>query len=357
MTRRIVKPVAIFAVSRLVNLTALVVSKTLTPPSTMGEVFRRWDGAWYVATAQFGYPDTVPEGDGAQSTISFFPAFPMLMRLADRATGAGLVVSGVVIVAIAGAVAAVAFHRLTAHLRDDDTADRATALLCFFPGTIALSLVYAEALALLAVVASCYWLVREKWVLAGLAGAIATATRPNTLGIVVAAAVAAYLANRRHRSVVPFAAPILSIGGVGAFVLYLWARTGRADALVVSQRTGWRGGFSPGQSVVDLADYLREPTDTGRFVIAATIVFSVASIVVLVRSKLPLPLVVYGVVTLLIGMTTIGHRPRFALLAFPIFIAWAARVRPAVHSTLVGASAVLLGTYTVLMTNPGYPSP
>ena len=369
MFREYAKPVAIFAASRLVNLSALAVSMIVTPGATFADVLQRWDGVWYLAVARAGYPDHVPTGSGtaAQSTISFFPAFPMLVRGLHIVARVGYLTSALVIVALAGAAAAVALHRLVRRIRDEATADAVVAVCCFFPGTIALSLPYSEALALLAVIVCCLALLQERWVIAGVAGAVATATRPNTLGVVAAAAVAAFIAIRTQQRtgdlppsarLRPIVAPVLAAMGFVGFVGYLWARTGSLTALTDSQRRGWNGGVSFAQSITDVVDYIGQPGDTGLAIIVMSIAVAVVSIVVLVVAKdMPLPLKVYGVVTLLIGLTTIGMRPRFVLLAFPIFLAWADRAKGGILAALVGTSAVLLGTYTVLMTNPGYPSP
>jgi hypothetical protein len=65
----------VFAVSRLmtfiVALAIAVVSGRLVT-----DVLARWDGGWYLAVVEHGYPDTVAGGVGAQAqtTLAFSPA-------------------------------------------------------------------------------------------------------------------------------------------------------------------------------------------------------------------------------------------------------------------------------------------
>ena len=77
---------------------------------------------------------------------------------------------------------------LARRLYDNDVAERAMVLFAVFPGSFVLSYAYAEAL-LIVLAALCLWfLLDEHWLLAGLAAALATATRPNGIALVAACA-------------------------------------------------------------------------------------------------------------------------------------------------------------------------
>ena len=70
---------------------------------------------------------------------------------------------------------------LARRLFDDMVAERAMVLFAVFPGSFVLSFAYAEAM-FIVLAAVCFWyLLDERWVLAGLAAALAGATRPNGL--------------------------------------------------------------------------------------------------------------------------------------------------------------------------------
>ena len=66
------------------------------------------------------------------------------------------------------------------------------------PGSFVLSFSYSEALMLALVGATLLLLLDERWLLAGLSAAAATASRPNAIAICAACAVAAWIAWRRH---------------------------------------------------------------------------------------------------------------------------------------------------------------
>ncbi len=82
---------------------------------------------------------------------------------------------------------------------DVATAQRAMVLFVLFPGSVVLSWSYAEPVLIVCAAACLLFLLREQWLFAGLAAALATATRPNAIGVVAACVVAAAMAIWRHR--------------------------------------------------------------------------------------------------------------------------------------------------------------
>ena len=73
-----------------------------------------------------------------------------------------------------------------------------------------LSFAYTEALLLVFAMACLWCLMEERWVLAGVLAAFGTATRPNGLALVLACAVASFLAIRSERDWKSLAAPLLA---------------------------------------------------------------------------------------------------------------------------------------------------
>src|SRR3954451_12063034 len=356
----LVHPLALFAGSRLVTLPAFGVSMLLAPGGGIAKVLRQWDGGWYLNLAANGSPRHVPMtfGPEAQTTIAFFPLFPALARAVSTVTGLGLEASAMVVVLLCGAAASVALWSLVARLRDDATADATVALFVFFPGTIALSMVYSEALAVALVIGCCWALLERRWVIAGILGALATATRPNTGAVVLAAAVAAAIEVRRHGNWRSLAAPLLAPLGAIGYLGFLWWWTGDAMAWGDTQWHGWHERFVPHQSALDVFHYVRGRFhDVSLMVVVLTILFAILAAVLVLTSDMPAVLRVFAVGTLAIGMTSAGLRPRFVLLAFPVFLALADRLDRTSLLVVVGGSAVLLGSYCVLMSTPFYPSP
>jgi len=237
-------------------------------------------------------------------------------------------------------------------------ADATVALFVFFPGTIALSMVYSEALAVALVIGCCWALLERRWIVAGVLGALATATRPNTGAVVLAAAVAAFLEIRRHGDWRALAAPVLAPLGLIGYLGFLWWWTGDVNAWGDTQWHGWHERFVPHQSALDVIHYVRGRFhDVSLMVVVLTILFAIVAAVLVVRSDMPSVLKVFALGTIAIGMTSAGLRPRFVLLAFPVFLALADRLDRTSLLVVVGGWAVLLGCYCVLMSTPFYPSP
>ena len=172
-----------------------------------------WDAAWYLRIAGFGPQmgySRYAEGAGHHfSAFAFFPLYPLLVRLvawvvpgAHHAVPAGgaiqpallaiaLVVSNVVFV-----LALAALFVLVRARAGSGAARRAVWLLCLFPTTIFFSAPYSEGLFLLWLVLFFIALDRRRWWLAGVAGALAAATRSLGVGLVVPYVVCA-LASRQ----------------------------------------------------------------------------------------------------------------------------------------------------------------
>ena len=345
----LLRPVGIFLASRAVVLLALWFATRLAPERTLGQYASTWDGGWYLSVASDGYPDAVPEAAG--SSLAFFPVYPLLVRAVEALpwvtpVGAGLLVGGV-----AALAATVVIWLLGRALLGADVADRAVALLVFFPGSFVLSMVYAEGVLLLLAAGCLLALVRQRWLLAGVLAAVGTASRPNAVALVASCAWAALVAIRSRRSWRALVAPALAPLGILGFFAHLWARTGEATAWFQAQRAGWQERIVPLAIVDDVQQFARDPfVDMNNTVVVAGALLTVAAVALLLRSGLPGEVVVFAVVVLGLALVseTLGPRPRFVLAAFPVFYAVAVRVRGAAFSSVLGMSACALGGFTVL---------
>ena len=213
-------------------------------------------------------------------------------------------------------------------LYGDRIAGRAMVLIALFPGSFVLSFSYSEALMLVLVAATLLLLLDERWLLAGLTAAVATASRPNAIAICAACAVAAWLAWRRHHDWRPWVAPALSPLGVIAFQLFLWVHTGEPAVWFRVQNEAWGEGVSFGWTAVRRTyEAAVSPLGSATNIITALcLVATVAGLWALYRAKLPLPVVAYSVVViaLMLYPATVTARPRFLYTAFPVLIAAAA---------------------------------
>src|SRR5215212_7069492 len=130
-----------------------------------------WDGQIYLSLAAAGY-----EANGPDRT-AFFPLFPMLIRL-GAALGGPTALWGVLISLVATFCALYFVYRIAEKHWVQKVARNAVLTFAFFPTAFFLNEVYTEAL-FVAFAAGSYWAayVRRDLLLAGLWGALATATR------------------------------------------------------------------------------------------------------------------------------------------------------------------------------------
>lgn len=235
------------------------------------DAFARWDSGWYHSIADRGYFYAGPD---QQSSVAFFPAYPTAMRIVGTVLGGQLAVGGILVTLAAGVGIAVLFHRWVAAVLGDRTAHLALALLLTYPFAFYLfGVIYSDALFVMAVLAAFALLERERPVLAGLVGIVATAGRPVGIALVVGLALRALeirgvLPGSRPAAFVhhptPFAEPrgsriplvprrlqlralrpadagvLLSVLGLVAFCVLLWVRFGDPLAFTrVSAAPGW----------------------------------------------------------------------------------------------------------------------
>jgi hypothetical protein len=129
-----------------------------------------WDAGNYLTLARYGY------GVG-RYLDAYFPAYPTLVRFGAWSDKAALVTA--ILVSLAALLGALYFlYRLVALECGPATARLTVLLMAFFPMSLFFSAVYTESLFLLLTVAAFYAGRRGWWARAGIAGALAAATRP-----------------------------------------------------------------------------------------------------------------------------------------------------------------------------------
>jgi hypothetical protein len=244
----------VYVAARILLLLAAYVQSRFGHAPFQNEL-ANWDGFWYRELANKGYPSHVSY---AQTTLGFFPLFPLTIwpvehlillvapnHLILSATLAGALISGV-----GGLIATIMVHRLAEGWWDRETARRATLLFVLFPGSVVFSMVYSEGL-LLPLAAGCiYALERRRWLLAGVLAGFGTAVQPVGLVLVPVCLISAACEVHRsgwrtaaaRRSLI---APLLSVTGVGAFMVFLWQWTGNPFANYIAQHHGWSEKTSP----------------------------------------------------------------------------------------------------------------
>jgi Mannosyltransferase (PIG-V) len=144
------------------------------------DAFARWDSGWFYGIARNGYAFV----EGGRSNLAFFPAYPLSMRAVGRLLGgdqqSDYFIAGILLSWIAFVLAMVVLYRLAQiELGDEAAAVRAIVYAAAFPFAFFFGVVYSESLFLLGSVTTFYAMRQSRWLVAGIAGALTTATRAN----------------------------------------------------------------------------------------------------------------------------------------------------------------------------------
>lgn len=326
------------------------------------DVLTSWDGIWYLRIVRHGYPTSVQPHVTyfvEDARAAFFPAYPTLVRAVNLVLPGGDTIAALATNFVLGLGAIFLVGLLARELFDHQVAERTMVLVAIFPGSFVLSFAYTEAL-LLCVGAGCMWfLLKERWWLAGLLAAIGTATRPNGVALVAACAVASFVAIRHRRDWGSLAAPLLAPIGFFGFMAFLGAHTGERGVWFRVQSEAWGEGTSWGFTALRrtwdaVSSPLTSPTNTITAVSVLTLV-----LLLWFMKKHPLPwfMMAYVAVVILLMVLpeTVTARPRFVFTAFPLFISagvWFSRDHrdwwPFVLSACAAGLVGLTGLYGVL---------
>jgi len=132
--------------------------------------FATWDAEHYLYLSARGYVQEAP-------SRAFYPLWPLLIRAAGELTGVSPVVAGLWLANLCSLGAWWLFHRLTARRWGEAVADKATALLVIFPGSLFYQFIYSEALFFLLVMILWWGLEHRRWSMAWAAAFLAPCTR------------------------------------------------------------------------------------------------------------------------------------------------------------------------------------
>jgi hypothetical protein len=323
------------------------------------------DAVWYCLIADNGYSYT----PGQQSSIAFFPVFPMLLRAVAPVVGGNDEIAGSATGVVTGGAAVLVFACWVWARLPRDEAATAVAVLLLYPYSFFLSgAVYSDGLFLLTAVGAFLLLEQHRYWLAGLVGAFATADRPVgaavAIGLVVrmiemlaeqspvtrtgggptGAAIGGVtrpLTRTRFGSGRPAlrslllavgtvrprqAGVVVSVAGAAAWCGYLWLRFGDPLAFVAVQAApGWDQGSGPATwlkftYIETISRRLANPT----MILTAQALAGLAAVLLLghVLRRFGWGYTVYSL--LVVAIPIVGTKDfmgvgRYVLAAFPVF--------------------------------------
>jgi hypothetical protein len=309
-------------------------------------MWSHWDAPHYLRIADIGYVDH-PAGSPDTLLVGFFPAFPALVRLLHLLTGDYLVAG--LLVSYAASVGACWFlYRLVRLRTDHATAWRAVVLMVAAPTAYVLSAPYTEALFLCAVLASAYFARTGRFALAGLAGAVASATRVVGFALWPLLALEVWRhGGRPLERLRNLAWSAVAVVGLGLFVVLNQVVYGSPSQFVTVQKDNWDQGLAwPWTPVVDGWNALDDTEGDLHFIMWTRLAAFALTVALLVAGRRLVPVAdqVYAWIAFAFVLSSVWllSLPRYVLVLYPMFAVGAGltRRRTVIVPVVAGSVAV-----------------
>lgn len=328
------------------------------------EIFAAWDSGWYFDIARRGYYFN-PKG---QSSIAFFPLYPLLMRLVAAPFGASdraIWIAGIAISIGAFVAALVTLHQFSERVLGEREAARRTVLyVAVFPFSLFFTRVYTESLFFLLTVLAIASAYDGRWWRAGLAGALAALTRSN--GILVAVPLLCFALKDRPsvRAFAPRLAAVMLVPlGLGIYCFYVYTLAGNPLAWLDAQRY-WQYsvGDLPWRRLLNLVSTIEHRGLYDFFFTSPLapyqLIHGTVALIVLVLTpslftRLGVGLGAYTLVSLMVPLTgsDLQGIGRYMAVVFPVFMLLGSLRSPRVHEAILVISSLFLALFLSLFVN------
>ncbi|HEY3139503.1 MAG TPA: hypothetical protein VGJ86_00140 [Acidimicrobiales bacterium] len=322
-----------------------------------------YDGGWYWLISNDGYRGHTP---GMQSPVAFFPGYPLAMRYLGSVIGDNAL-AGIVITALSGLGIAVLFWRWCRDRMGATAAATSLLALLLYPyGFFLYGVIYADALFIFATLLAFWAVERDRPLIAGLAGAVATLTRPVGIAVVLGLAVRTLerrgalkrpgwlgIPTRIQLSAIKLkdGLVLLSISGLVAYCFFLWHKWGD-PFLFSSVEKYWDQGAGPDTwfklAFFDQVHHHADSWWTWGVVIQGLLGLTMLAFVLPVARRFGWGYGVYLLVVVaipLIGTKDFQGLGRYGMAAFPIFAIigrYLAERPPALRHVVLACSGLML---------------
>lgn len=352
------EPGAVFLAVRLAGVLILAGigaanGRSLVPTLTS------WDGQWYLRIAATGYSALSAGVDAhghtaVDTTMAFFPGYPVLIGLVGALTHLAPVAAGLLISAAAGIAAGYGVARICA-LQDYP---QWTGLVCVglfaaTPMSVTLSMVYTEALFTALAVWALVGIIGHNWLLAACCCGLAGLVRPSAailVAVLVVALVVAVARRHDHPAVLLHALPGAS--GLLGYYAFVVSRTDDITGWFRLQKAGWGTAFDFGKdSATFVWQVLTSDAPLMETANVLALLGALALTVIALRERLHWPLAAYGIgiVVMTIGSSGVTYsKMRLLVPAVTLLIpvaAGLARRRPATIVAVLAVAALASGWF------------
>jgi len=342
----------------------------INPNNVWLDVWARWDSAFYIRIVEDGYW-FVP---GQQSSVAFFPLYPLLVSFLEPFIGtlaAGVLVSNAFLLG-----ALIFLYKLTELEFDSASAGRAVFYIAAFPTSFFFTAVYTESTFLFFAVSTMYFARKDMWAWAGLFGLLCASSRIVgvviwgvvglewlkshgwTLGTIHKRAAWENLLKAIKTDWLNLAAICIIPLGLLSYMLFLNHEFGDPIAFSTTQSAWGREMLGPWTIIWrDLTgllggDFLRGDI-WWHVILDLTAYFSVLGVAVVIWRRLGASYALYGIISIVIpSMSGTGSLSRYALVIFPMFMMlgyWGRRQW--LDRALIITFSVLLGILTTMFVN------
>ncbi len=331
----------LFLSTRVVLILIGVVSYAVLPLSegkqitwskyTWLDMWGVWDSFWYMDIVQNGYSTATKLTEFPdQTNFPFFPLYPLLVKGLGWIASVGgafpgenrYFLAGIIVSNVCLFLSCYVLYRLIDMQWGQPMARRSVQYLFLFPVSFIFSGVFTESLYLLLSLLCFYLAKRRNWWLAGICGALLSATR--TLGVLIALPLLyEYLKSvdfefRRIRfnSLFLLLVPL----GLAAFSFYTYQETGDPLFFKTNQAAWDREIMNPLATFWQaLSQGLSEPSYKKLLECAFSI--SAFSLLSLFYKKIGFSYWLFGMYSIMIPLSAgIASMPRYTLPVFPLFI-------------------------------------
>lgn len=344
--------------------------------------FANFDGVHYLTIAKNGY--------SAQFTQVFFPFYPFIIGFISKIFPfLNEIVVGLCISSISFIFFIYYFVRLLRLNYKDNSIIWILLFLIFFPTSFYFGSLYTESLFMLLIISSFYYARINRWWLAGILGAFASATRP--IGIFLLPALMwewqkencskykvlsikyknkklnpyIFLKNILHTTYYILHSPILYLVPLGLLFYMVYLQINFRDSLMFWHVQPIFGAQRSGNSIILLPQvfwrYLKILISVSfqhiEFWVALwELLFTLFAIYLLLlahKLKIRISYLIYSWLSILIPTTTgtLSSMPRYILTAFPIFIVLGTISGKYMKSVLLIISIILMLIFTALFTH------
>jgi hypothetical protein len=280
------------------------------------------DANWYIGIARDGYERIAFNADTYRNW-AFFPLFPLLLRTAAKLTGE-FALTGVLLSCLFFFPALILVHKIAlAYGLNSNEANCAVLYLAAFPVSYFFTLPLTESLFLLLTAGSFYAAKRERWWLAGVIGALASATRITGVLLLPALMLLEWETHKTVRLRLNHLWLLLIPGGLLSYMYFLHTVTGNPfafkDIMIV-----W--GRRPGFVLWPLINYLKQPLLLAlawdfRVLNFAALLLAIVCSVVLIKWRW-WAMACFTVASLFVMLSSgvLQSQARYVMVLFPVFI-------------------------------------